>query len=84
MPNRFEFAGRYNPKIKDYKFWQDALNPIELYSEKFFKQKLDYVHKNPVEVGLVWEAWHSKYSSAIDYWDKVKCLINVEYMDLIG
>ena len=84
MLNRFEYAGRYNSKIKDYKFWQDGLHSIELYSEKFFKQKLDYIHENPVEAGLVWEAWHYKYSSAIDYWEKGKGLIDVEYMGLIG
>lgn len=25
MLNQFEFAGRYNPKIKDYKFWQEVM-----------------------------------------------------------
>ena len=24
MLNQFEFAGRFNPKIKNYKFWQDG------------------------------------------------------------
>jgi putative transposase len=27
MLDKFEFAGRYNPKIKNYKFWQDGNKP---------------------------------------------------------
>src|SRR6185437_13122245 len=34
----FEYAGKYNTKIKDYKFWQDGLHPIELTSGKFIDQ----------------------------------------------
>lgn len=28
--NHFGFAGKIDPKIKYYKFWQDGLHPIEL------------------------------------------------------
>jgi hypothetical protein len=30
-------------------------------------QKLDYIHQNPVEAGLVFKAEHYTYSSATDY-----------------
>lgn len=81
--DKFAFAGKHNPKIKEYKFWQDGIHPIEIYSEKFFRQKLDYIHENPVEAGLVWEAWQYRYSSAIDYWGKGKGLLETEVMGLI-
>ena len=32
-----------------------------------YKVGEDYLHNNPVGSGLVWEAWHYKYSSTIDY-----------------
>lgn len=31
------------------------------------KQRMRYLHDNPVRAGLVWEPHHYKYSSAIDY-----------------
>jgi hypothetical protein len=30
-------------------------NPIELWSNKVIQQKIDYVHHNPVEEGLVYK-----------------------------
>ncbi len=67
MLNQFEFAGRYNPKIKDYKFWQDGNEAKEIHTLEFLQQKVDYIHMNPVVAELVEEAHHYKYSSAIDY-----------------
>jgi REP element-mobilizing transposase RayT len=67
MLNQFEFAGRYNPKIKDYKFWQDGNKAKEIHSAEFLQQKVDYIHMNPVVVEIVDEAHYYRYSSAIDY-----------------
>ena len=49
------------------RFWGTDNHPIELWSNKVIDQKLDYLHKNPVEEGLVFHAEHYVYSSAIDY-----------------
>lgn len=76
MLDKFEFAGRYNPKIKDYKFWQDGNHPVELYSPAFTKQKLDYIHNNPVEEMFVSEPQEYLFSSARNYAD-MDGLINV-------
>lgn len=65
--NHFEYAGKYNPKIKDYKFWQDGLHPIELTSGKFIDQKINYIHQNPVEAGIVYRAEDYVLSSAAEY-----------------
>ncbi len=65
--DRFEFAGRYNHKIKFYKFWQDGNEAKEINTPEFMQQKLNYVHMNPVRAGWVGEAQHYLYSSAIDY-----------------
>ena len=69
MLDRFEFSGRWNPKIENFKFWQDGIHPIILYSNSFIDQKLNYIHNNPVEAGLVFEPQHYAYSSAINYAD---------------
>ena len=49
------------------RFWGTDNHPIELWSNKVIDQKLDYLHKNTVEEGLVFHAEHYVYSSAIDY-----------------
>jgi REP element-mobilizing transposase RayT len=55
-------------KTKDgYVFWQAGNHPIELWSNAVIDQKLNYIHQNPVEEGLVFRAEDYRYSSASDY-----------------
>jgi putative transposase len=63
----FRKAGERNKNNTNYQFWQQDNHPEELLTNKFFDQKLDYVHNNPVLAGLVGEPHHYKLSSAIDY-----------------
>jgi len=77
MLDRFEFAGRYNPKIEFFKFWQDGNHPVLLDSPEKLRQRLDYVHENPVSAGLVYESHHYVYSSAIDYYTPTKGLLDI-------
>lgn len=65
--DKFAFAAKINAKTEDYKFWQNGFHPLALYSNEFKDQKLDYIHNNPVESGLVYEPEHYQYSSAINY-----------------
>ena len=67
MLNRFEYAGKYLNRIKDYKFWQDGNHPIICSNHEMLDQKLDYIHNNPVKAMLVHEPHHYMLSSAIDY-----------------
>lgn len=67
MINRFEYAGKNDKKITNYKFWQDGNEPKPVYSSEFMKQKIDYIHQNPVKAEIVNEPEHYRYSSAIDY-----------------
>ncbi len=67
MLNRFEYAGRYDKKIKYFKFWKEGNEAKEIYSSEFFDQKLDYIHNNPVKAEIVEEAHEYLYSSAKNY-----------------
>lgn len=67
LMSAFEFAGRANLKIKDYKVWKDGYHPEEIITAYFMEQKLDYIHNNAVEAGFVTEPHHYALSSAIDY-----------------
>jgi putative transposase len=46
--------------------WQHDLHPIWLRRPDIIQQKLRYIHRNPVEEGLVEEPQHYLYSSARD------------------
>jgi putative transposase len=67
MLNRFEYAGRNDSKIRYFKFWQDGNDEQLIYLMDFFKQKLDYIHQNPVKAEWVDEPQHYLYSSARNY-----------------
>jgi REP element-mobilizing transposase RayT len=49
------------------RFWRTDNHPIELWSNAVIDQKMNYIHQNPVEEGLVFKAEHYMYSSASDY-----------------
>jgi putative transposase len=75
--DRFEYACKYKKKIKHYQVWQEGNDPQLLYSDHFLKQKMDYIHNNPVKAELVLEPEHYVYSSACDYAGQ-KGFLNVE------
>lgn len=62
-----EQAGKESGNVSTYKFWQHHNHPKELYSDKVIKQKMDYIHDNPVLLGLVTDSVHYKYSSARNF-----------------
>ena len=62
-----ERAGKKKSNISKRQFWQQHNKPIELWSGKVIKQKIDYIHNNPVEQGFVTDPIDWKYSSARNY-----------------
>ncbi|WP_114783041.1 REP-associated tyrosine transposase [Botryobacter ruber] len=67
MLYRFHLAGKYDPKITNYKLWQEGNEAKEIHTNDFLDQKLDYIHQNPVRAGWVTEQEYYLYSSAGDY-----------------
>lgn len=64
---QFSKAGQKSSNVKNYQFWRHDNKPIELWSNKVIFQKINYIHKNPVEAGLVFRPEDYRYSSAVDY-----------------
>jgi len=65
--NSFKKAAATNSNNSENQFWQQNNHPIELWSTHVIKQKIDYVHHNPVEAGLVEFDHEYLHSSARDY-----------------
>jgi REP element-mobilizing transposase RayT len=63
----FRRAGYSNPNNKDFQFWIQDNHPIQLSSSDMMRQRINYIHNNPVEAGFVVKAEDWKYSSAHDY-----------------
>jgi len=64
---QFEQAAEKSSNVKHYQLWRHDNKPIEFWSNKVIDEKLNYIHNNPVEEGLVFWAEDYVYSSAIDY-----------------
>ena len=50
-----------------YQLWQEGSHPQMIVSEDMMRQKLEYIHDNPVRRGYVDDPLHWRYSSARDY-----------------
>jgi putative transposase len=76
MINQFEFAGRFDPKITNFRFWQEGNEAKEIFTNDFLMQKLNYIHENPVRAEIVEYPEEYLHSSARSYVGK-KGLLDV-------
>ena len=78
MLNIFSYTGSRNNNNTTFRFWKQDYYAIELDTAEKYKERLDYLHYNPVAAGIVWEPWHYKYSSAINYYTNESGLLKIE------
>ncbi len=77
----FKEAGQKNSRNVSYQFWQQDNQPKIIYTSEFAKQKLEYIHNNPVDAGIVEKAEEYIYSNARDYHYGKQCgLIKIEFL----
>ena len=50
-----------------YQFWQEGYHPQLIQGESMLRQKIEYIHNNPVKRGFVDEQFHWRYSCARNY-----------------
>lgn len=77
---RFRDAAQADGRGNEFKVWIEGFHPIAIESEKFFRQKVNYLHENPVRKGYVEEPEHWKYSSARNYILNDESIIRVEML----
>jgi REP element-mobilizing transposase RayT len=54
----------FEDKTGKYQFWQNTNAPKKIESPGFYRQKLNYIHENPVRKGYVLDPAHWLWSSA--------------------
>ena len=81
MLNIFKKAGELNSRNVHYQFWEQDNQPKIIYKPEFAAQKLEYIHLNPVEAGIVEKAEEYIYSSARDYYHRKQYgLLKIEFL----
>jgi len=63
----FEDFKRTHKSESTYQVWQEGNHPQELTNEHMIRQKLDYMHSNPLRAGLVTRSEDWPYSSVRNY-----------------
>ena len=67
LMHMFKFYGRGNSQNEVYQFWQNGNHPTELWNAEVIKQKINYLHNNPVKQGIVAKPEDYLYSSANEF-----------------
>jgi len=56
-----------NHRDSKHQVWQEGLHPKQVSSVKMMRQKMEYLHYNPVKAGFVENPVHWRLSSAVNY-----------------
>ncbi|MEW5958231.1 MAG: transposase [Chloroflexota bacterium] len=52
---------------RTYQLWQEGVHPEWIQDDEMMRQKIEYIHQNPVKRGYVDKPEHWRYSSARNY-----------------
>lgn len=61
------FFRKEHKRDRDYQCWEEGSHPQLIGNEEVLRQKLDYIHQNPVKRGYVDDPVHWRNSSARNY-----------------
>jgi len=67
MLDVFEKAAGNHKRNSKYQLWAHENHAVHIYSDTFVRQRLEYIHMNPVRAGIVDKPEDYLYSSARNY-----------------
>jgi len=65
--HQFEYCRKAYKETSKYQVWQEGFHPQFIQGDTMLRQKITYIHNNPVRRGLVDSPEHWRYSSARNY-----------------
>ena len=65
--DQLRFYKKAHKSDREFQFWQEGMQPKLIQNEAIMRQKIEYIHNNPVKRGYVDDAVHWRYSSARNY-----------------
>jgi putative transposase len=77
----FEKHGKANSGNHRFQIWQHENHPFLLDTILVYNQRLNYLHYNPVVAGFVAEPCHWLFSSANEYFNGIRGLLELEILD---
>ena len=69
MLDYFKNSCAHLARDQHYKVWQDGYHAEEVFSNRWIREKINYIHQNPVKQKIVVEPEHYYFSSARNYAD---------------
>ena len=81
MLNRFQFNAQRHSRNENYQMWTHENHAVVIYSPDFARQKLDYLHNNPVRAGIVRKPEEYIYSGASNY-AEMESVMKISIMDV--
>jgi len=66
-----------------HRVWKERAKGEPIYSDRVMKQKLDYIHMNPVKRGLVTNPEDYPYSSYRNYYLNDDSIIQIDFVDVL-
>jgi REP element-mobilizing transposase RayT len=79
--DKFSYHARISGRAKDYKLWRDDNHAIYLDNATMTRQRIDYIHENPVVAMIVANAEDYLLSSANVYAGSKQTLVRVSFYD---
>lgn len=64
-------------KDREHQLWMEGFHPKQMFNNEVMRQKVAYIHHNPVKSGLVNQEKNWKYSSWGDYFGSSSGLVDV-------
>ena len=71
---RLQLSKKRHKVDQDYQLWQEGSHPQMIQNDEMMRQKIEYIHNNPVKRGYVDDPLHWRYSSARNYAGQPGCL----------
>lgn len=79
----FKKAAEREKGKRNYKIWQNEYHPQIIYTDKVGRQKLEYMHHNPVRKGFVQKPEYWLYSSAKNYMLGNDSVLTVDLLEML-
>ena len=61
------FHKKAHKQDRQYQLWEEGSHPQQIQNQAMMRQKVEYIHNNPVKRGYVDQQEHWRYSSARNY-----------------
>ena len=76
--NQLAYRKKAYKKTSTHQVWQEGVHPVLISSPDIFRQKVEYIHHNPVRRGLIDRPEYWRYGSARNYIQDDHSIIEVD------